>query len=104
MRALALLLKKHMTQKIKAEAKKVEKMKREEIIYALRKHSHPSWYHDLLDRDTEMLRALLAYYEAGGSGEPPMKVKKNRMPISVVMVVHVPKGETLKNKQRFGGK
>lgn len=42
-------------------------MKRHEIIWALRKWAHPSWFHDLLAvEDTPALAALLAYYELGG--------------------------------------
>lgn len=83
----------------KKQTKKTERT-RSEIIFALAKYAHPSWYHDLLDRDTEMLRALLAYYEAGGTEQPPEK-KRMHNPVIQVIIVRGP-GEPLKNKQRFG--
>lgn len=42
----------------------VLEMNRTEVIYMLARYAHPSWYHSLLDRSTEMLKALLTYYLA----------------------------------------
>ena len=55
---------------------------RTEIIQELRKYAHPSWYHQLLNKDTNTLRSLLAYYKNGGvKGEDPMTLEplKNKL-------------------------
>jgi len=45
-------------------------MERAEIIQELRKYAHPSWYQQLLNKDTPTLKALLAYYKNGGVQTP----------------------------------
>lgn len=40
-------------------------MNRWEILNDLRRFAHPTWYHDLANRKTETLRALLEYYREG---------------------------------------
>ena len=41
---------------------------RSEMIFALKKYCHQSWFRDILTRDDQYLRRLLAYYQAGNAG------------------------------------
>lgn len=102
----------------KKQPKKVERT-RTEIIFALAQHAHPTWYHSLLNKPTEALRALLEYYEiAEREGDEPSE--EDRIIINSItfdidwnalhdaqeiaiarMNKHKAIGEILKNKQRF---
>lgn len=44
----------------------VDKMNRTEVIKELSGIAHPSWFHSLLDWETQQLKALLTYYRNGG--------------------------------------
>lgn len=92
---------------VKKQTKKPER-NRTEIIFALAQHAHPTWYHSLLNKPTEALRALLEYYEIAEKEESmPQRAKviaimfdtdwnAIRCQLSTRAVV-----EILKNKQRF---
>lgn len=54
--------------------KDIKKMTRWEIIQELRKYAHPSWFHSLMDRTTPTLRALLFYYQNGGTEEGQRRI------------------------------
>lgn len=42
-------------------------MKRHEIIFALRKYCHPSWFQKILGMEDDGLAVMLFYYENGGT-------------------------------------
>lgn len=49
-------------------------MNRTEIIYALAKYAHPSWYHDILSLPTSCLELLLKYYEEPGENKGRIEI------------------------------
>ena len=44
-------------------------MERPEIIFALAKYAHPTWYGSLVDWSTEQLQDLLNFYQTEGNPE-----------------------------------
>lgn len=96
----------------KKQTKKPER-NRTQIIFALAQHAHPTWYHSLLNKPTEALRALLEYYEIAEK-EESMPQRATVIAITFDtdwaaiynahpdMVVNDKTREYLKNKQRFG--
>lgn len=96
---------------VKKQTKKPER-NRQEIIFALAQHAHPTWYHSLLNKPTEALRALLEYYERAEK-EESMPQRATVIAITFDtdwiairsahpdMVVRDKTSEYIKNKQQF---